>query len=169
MRNDFDTQDLVDEKIQTAAGIENEFSRKVFAQNSENKGPDKLVIIGGGACGMAAATKIRRHSDFEITVISRDSYTAYSHCGIPFVLSWEINSFEKLIVKSSGFFQEKQIDIKLNENVRSINYWIQELFRQEKEFILLTRFTCNCHRKPTIYTYKQALHYRTFYLMAFSP
>ena len=84
------------------------FQRKVSAQNPEKKGPEKVVIIGGGACGMAAATKIRRQSDFEITVLSRDSHTAYSHCGIPFVLSREIDNFEKLDSKTPGFFQEKQ-------------------------------------------------------------
>lgn len=69
---------------------------------------------------MAAATKIRRHSDFEITVLSRNSHTAYSHCGIPFVLSWEIDNFEKLVVKPPDFFRKNRIDIRLDDNVRSI-------------------------------------------------
>ena len=121
MKSDFTTAESLDKKIQKAAGVEKEFPRKVFAQNQGKKGPLKVVIIGGGACGMAAATKIRRQSDFEITVLSRDSHTAYSHCGIPFVLSREINSFEKLIVKSLDFFKKNRIDVKLNEAVRSIN------------------------------------------------
>ena len=75
----------------------------------------KVAIIGGGACGMAVATKIRRQSDFEITVISRDSHTAYSHCGIPFVLGREIESFEKLIVKPKDFFKRNRIEVRLNE------------------------------------------------------
>ena len=70
---------------------------------------------------MAAATKIRRQSDFEITVLSRDSHTAYSHCGIPFVLSREIDSFEKLIVKPQDFFRKNRIDVRLNESARSID------------------------------------------------
>ncbi len=121
MGSDFCTQEAVDEKVQKAAGVKEEFSRKVSAQNPEKKGPEKLVIIGGGACGMAAATKIRRQSDFEITVLSRDSHTAYSHCGIPFVLSREIDNFEKLVVKPPDFFRKNRIDVRLNENVRSIN------------------------------------------------
>ena len=70
---------------------------------------------------MAVATKIRRQSDFEITVLSRDSHTAYSHCGIPFVLSREIDSFEKLVVKPPDFFRKNRIDVRLNEGVRSID------------------------------------------------
>ncbi|HET8689662.1 MAG TPA: FAD/NAD(P)-binding oxidoreductase, partial [Methanosarcina sp.] len=90
-------------------------------QNSEKEDLERVVIIGGGACGMAVATKIRRQSDFEITVLSRDSHTAYSHCGIPFVLGREIESFEKLIVKPQDFFRKNRIDVRLNECVRSID------------------------------------------------
>jgi NADH oxidase (H2O2-forming) len=121
MGSDFCTQEAVDEKVQKAAEVKKEFSRKVSAQNLEKKGPEKIVIIGGGACGMAAATKIRRQSDFEITVLSRDSHTAYSHCGIPFVLSREIDDFEKLIVKPPDFFRKSRINVRLNENATSID------------------------------------------------
>lgn len=121
MGSHFDAHKAVNEKIHKATEIKDEFSRRVSAQNSEKKGPEKIVIIGGGACGMAAATKIRRQSDFEITVLSRDSHTAYSHCGIPFVLSREINSFEKLVVKPADFFKKNRINVRLNEAVRSID------------------------------------------------
>lgn len=121
MGSDFCLQEAVDGKVQRTAEVKEEFSRKVFAQNLEKKDPEKLVIIGGGACGMAAATKIRRQSDFEITVLSRDSHTAYSHCGIPFVFSREIDNFKKLIVKPPDFFGKNRINIRLNENVQSID------------------------------------------------
>ncbi len=70
---------------------------------------------------MAVATKIRRQSDLGITVLSRDSHTAYSHCGIPFVLGQEIENFGKLIVKPQDFFRKNQIDVRLNECVSSID------------------------------------------------
>lgn len=70
---------------------------------------------------MAAATKIRRQSDFEITVLSRDSHTAYSHCGLPFVFGREIEGFEKLVVKPPDFFRKNRIDIQLNREVRGID------------------------------------------------
>ncbi|AKB53039.1 NADH dehydrogenase [Methanosarcina sp. A14] len=120
MGSDFDTKSAVDE-IQKTAKADEKFQGTVSTQNLEKKDPIKVVIIGGGACGMAVATKIRRQSDFEITVISRDSHTAYSHCGIPFVLGREIESFEKLIVKPRDFFKRNRIDVKLNEYVSSID------------------------------------------------
>lgn len=113
--------DPVNKEVQKATGIKEKFPGKVSAQNPAKKGSTIVVIIGGGACGMATATKIRRQSDFEITVLSRDSHTAYSHCGIPFVLSQEIDNFEKLVVKSPDFFRKNGIDVRLNEGVRSID------------------------------------------------
>jgi NADH oxidase (H2O2-forming) len=105
----------------TACEIQEKTSENASANARTEKEFTKVVIIGGGACGMAAATKIRRQSDFKITVISWDSYTAYSHCGIPFVLGKEIESFDKLIVKPPGFFRENKINVKLNEKVKSID------------------------------------------------
>lgn len=70
---------------------------------------------------MAVATKVRRQSNFEITVLSRDSHTAYSHCGIPFVLGREIESFERLVVKPSDFFKKNRINVQLNSEVREID------------------------------------------------
>lgn len=121
MGSDFATQSAVDDEIQKAAGVKGELQQAISTQNPEKKDPSRVVIIGGGACGMAVATKVRRQSDFEITVLSRDSHTAYSHCGIPFVLGREIESFEKLIVKPQDFFQKNRINVRLSECASSID------------------------------------------------
>jgi NADH oxidase (H2O2-forming) len=121
MGRDFGVKDAAGKVMRTAVEVQEETPGKTPTKALTEKDLTRVVIIGGGACGMAAATKIRRQSDFKITVLSSDSHTAYSHCGIPFVLGREIESFEKLIVKPPGFFREKNIDLKLNEKVRSIN------------------------------------------------
>ncbi|MCL7410228.1 MAG: FAD-dependent oxidoreductase [Methanosarcinaceae archaeon] len=81
----------------------------------------KLVIIGGGAAGMAVATHTQRHGNYSITVISKDAHTAYSQCGIPFVLGGEIEDFEDLIVKKPEFFEQMGINIRLNTTVNAID------------------------------------------------
>ncbi|MDI9395328.1 MAG: FAD-dependent oxidoreductase [Euryarchaeota archaeon] len=118
----------------TAGEIQEKISENTPSHTRKEKELIKVVIIGGGACGMAAATKIRRQSDFNITVLSWDSHTAYSHCGIPFVLSREIESFEKLIVKPPGFFRENKIDVKLNEKVKSIDLTGQVVMTGERAY-----------------------------------
>ena len=83
MKSDFGTQESLDKKIQKAAGVENEFPRKVFAQNQGKKGPLKVVIIGGGACGMAVLPKL------EDRVILRSPYFHE----IPILLTVTVESF----------------------------------------------------------------------------
>jgi NADPH-dependent 2,4-dienoyl-CoA reductase/sulfur reductase-like enzyme len=44
----------------------------------------KILIIGGDAAGMTAATQIRRRKpDWTVTVLEKGQYTSYAACGIP--------------------------------------------------------------------------------------
>ncbi|MFP4654937.1 MAG: FAD-dependent oxidoreductase [Methanohalobium sp.] len=89
------------------------------AENDTRK--QKLVIIGGGAVGMAVATHVKRHGNYNIKVLSKDSHTAYSQCGMPFVLAGDIENFNKLIVKNLQFFKDMGIDVQLNAQVDSVD------------------------------------------------
>jgi NADPH-dependent 2,4-dienoyl-CoA reductase/sulfur reductase-like enzyme len=45
---------------------------------------EKLVIIGGVAAGMSAATRARRvNQNLDITVYERSGYVSYGACGFP--------------------------------------------------------------------------------------
>ena len=90
----------------------------ITGENSEKK---KLIIIGGGAVGMAVATRAQRGGGYHVTVISSDSHAAYSQCGIPFVLGKDIKDFESLILRGPEFFKQMEIDIKLDTWVDSID------------------------------------------------
>jgi NADPH-dependent 2,4-dienoyl-CoA reductase/sulfur reductase-like enzyme len=76
---------------------------------------ENLVIIGGVAAGLAAAMQARRRSpELNITVLEKTQDISYGACGMPYVISGAIQSFEKLIVHSPEYFQEKHnIEIKL--------------------------------------------------------
>ncbi|MDQ1498576.1 MAG: CoA-dependent sulfur oxidoreductase, partial [Actinomycetota bacterium] len=48
----------------------------------------RLVIIGGGAAGMSAASAARRvDADLEVVVLEASGYAAYGMCGIPYYLA----------------------------------------------------------------------------------
>lgn len=83
----------------------------------------KLVIIGGDAAGMTAASKVRREqADREIVVFERGSHTSYSACGIPYYIGGQVSSYEHLIVRSPEVFQNKQsIDVRIRHEVIDIN------------------------------------------------
>ncbi|RRR75240.1 flavoprotein oxidoreductase, partial [Streptomyces sp. RP5T] len=48
---------------------------------------ERLVVIGGDAAGMSAASQARRMRDadeLEIVAFERGHFTSYSACGIPY-------------------------------------------------------------------------------------
>jgi NADPH-dependent 2,4-dienoyl-CoA reductase/sulfur reductase-like enzyme len=83
----------------------------------------KLVIIGGDAAGMTAASKIRRlQPDREIVVFERGSYTSYSACGMPYFIGGQVELAEKLIVRKPEVFRQKQnIDVRIRHEVIEID------------------------------------------------
>lgn len=68
----------------------------------------KLVIIGGDAAGMSAASKVRREQpNFEIIVFEKSEFTSYSACGIPYFISGKVETIEELVVRSPSEFIKK--------------------------------------------------------------
>ncbi len=80
--------------------------------------PDRLLIIGGNAGGMTAATWARRQSpSVEITVVERTLDIAYSECGMPYVFSGQIASLENLVrYQPQELAKKYQIKV-LNQNI----------------------------------------------------
>lgn len=74
----------------------------------------KLVIIGGDAAGMTAASKVRRaQPEREIVVFEKSEYTSYSACGIPYYISEIVPTINDLIVRSPETFRDKyNIDVR---------------------------------------------------------
>lgn len=84
---------------------------------------NKLVIIGGDAAGMSAASKVRREQpDFEVIVFEKSLYTSYSACGIPYFISGEVANLDELIVRSPEEFIEKyNIQVKTSHEVLEVD------------------------------------------------
>ncbi len=87
----------------------------------EETSDKKLLIIGGGAVGMAVSTGATRRSNYDVTVISSDKHASYSQCGIPYVFSGEIQNFGKLIIRDLEFFREMGIEVRLDSRVDSVD------------------------------------------------
>jgi len=83
----------------------------------------KLVVIGGDAAGMSAASKVRREQpDFEIVVFEKSEFTSYSACGIPYFISGTVETLEELIVRSpSEFIQKYNIQVKILHEVIEVD------------------------------------------------
>ena len=84
--------------------------------------PRKMVIIGANAAGVHAANAARKTDPkAEITLIEKEPYPAYSRCGIPYVLTGEIPSFESLEAFPPSHYRMMKLDLRLDTKARSIN------------------------------------------------
>ena len=51
----------------------------------------KVLIVGGVAGGMSAATRLRRlMEDAEIIVLEKGPYVSFANCGLPYFIAGEI-------------------------------------------------------------------------------
>jgi NADPH-dependent 2,4-dienoyl-CoA reductase/sulfur reductase-like enzyme len=83
----------------------------------------KLVVIGGDAAGMSAASKVRRdHPEREIVVFERGRHTSYAACGMPYFIAGQVESSDRLITRRPEVFREKQnIDVRILHEVLAID------------------------------------------------
>lgn len=83
---------------------------------------ERLVVIGGVAAGMSAASRTRRlNPKIEIMVFEKSGFVSYGSCGLPYFVSDVIKAPENLVVYDAKFFKEKRnIDVYLHHEVLKI-------------------------------------------------
>lgn len=75
----------------------------------------KVIIIGGVAAGMSAASKIKRISkETEVTVYEKGSFLSYGACGLPYFVSGLNDDYKKMIARTEEQFASVGIDIHMN-------------------------------------------------------
>jgi NADPH-dependent 2,4-dienoyl-CoA reductase/sulfur reductase-like enzyme len=85
---------------------------------------ERLVVIGGDAAGMSAASQARRRrppGDLAITGFERGRYTSYSACGIPYHVGDVVPDAGALIARSPERFAEMGIEVHLRHEVMAID------------------------------------------------
>lgn len=83
---------------------------------------DRIVFVGAGGAGLTAAfIMARKRPDIKITLFSRDPTVAYSQCGMPFVLDYKIESFDKLVLYTPDVFKDLGLDVRTGIAITSID------------------------------------------------
>ncbi len=82
-----------------------------------------VVIIGGDAAGMSAASRAKRNQhDLDVIVLEQTTDVSYSACGMPYNIADAGREIEDLVVRHAEVFREKQgIDLRTGHRVESID------------------------------------------------
>ncbi|MGB6010845.1 MAG: FAD-dependent oxidoreductase, partial [Desulfobacterales bacterium] len=69
----------------------------------------KVLIIGGDAAGMSAASRAKRNNpDLDVTVLEKTMDVSYSACGMPYNISDPTRDIGDLVVRQADVFRDKQ-------------------------------------------------------------
>ena len=84
---------------------------------------EKILIVGGVAGGMSAATRLRRlNENAEIIVFEKGPYVSFANCGLPYYVGGEIAEREKLIVQSAKALKNRfNLEVRENSEVIAID------------------------------------------------
>jgi len=83
----------------------------------------RVVIIGGVAGGMSAATRLRRlDANAEIIVIEKSGYVSYANCGLPYYVGGVIEEESALLLQTPASLHARfRLDVRVNTEVLAIN------------------------------------------------
>jgi NADPH-dependent 2,4-dienoyl-CoA reductase/sulfur reductase-like enzyme len=85
---------------------------------------ERLVVIGGDAAGMTAASRARRRRDadeLEIVAFERGPYTSYSACGIPYLIGEVVTDVDSLVARTPEEHRRNGIDVRTGHEVVGID------------------------------------------------
>jgi NADPH-dependent 2,4-dienoyl-CoA reductase/sulfur reductase-like enzyme len=84
----------------------------------------RLVVIGGDAAGMSAATQARRlrgPGELDIAVLEQGPDVSYSACGIPYWVGDYVSDRDELIARVPSWFEGRDIAVHLGTRAESID------------------------------------------------
>ncbi|MGB3160740.1 MAG: FAD-dependent oxidoreductase [Carnobacterium sp.] len=83
----------------------------------------KIVIIGGVAGGMSAATRLRRLNETaEIIVLEKGPYVSFANCGLPYYIAGEIEERSDLLVQTPEQLHARfALDVRPNSEAVTID------------------------------------------------
>ncbi|MFF7391133.1 FAD-dependent oxidoreductase [Streptomyces scabiei] len=91
---------------------------------AEERSRERLVVVGGDAAGMSAASQARRLKGpdaLEIVAFERGHFTSYSACGIPYWVGGDVTDRDRLIARSPEEHRARDIDLRMRTEVVEID------------------------------------------------
>ncbi|MFF4230786.1 FAD-dependent oxidoreductase [Streptomyces sp. NPDC001820] len=85
---------------------------------------ERLVVIGGDAAGMSAASQARRlkgPDELEIVAFERGHFSSFSACGIPYWVGGDVPERDDLIARTPAEHRERGIELRMRTQVTEID------------------------------------------------
>jgi NADPH-dependent 2,4-dienoyl-CoA reductase/sulfur reductase-like enzyme len=85
---------------------------------------ERLVVVGGDATGMSAASQARRRrsaDSLEIVAFERGQHVSYSACGIPYWIAGDTSGPDALVARTAAEHRDRGIDVRLGTEVTRID------------------------------------------------
>jgi NADPH-dependent 2,4-dienoyl-CoA reductase/sulfur reductase-like enzyme len=90
-----------------------------MAYKNKNK---KVVVVGGNAAGMSAASKARRtNPNLEIIVFEKGKFVSYAACGLTYLISGVVKDVSDLIQRTPEQFAKQGILVHTNHEITEID------------------------------------------------
>jgi NADPH-dependent 2,4-dienoyl-CoA reductase/sulfur reductase-like enzyme len=98
---------------------------------------ERLVVVGGDAGGMTAASQARRRrgpDDLEIVALERGHHTSYSACGIPYWIGGTVSTVDDLVTRTPLEFRAKYgIDVRMRHEAVGLDLDRREVLVRDLE------------------------------------
>jgi len=82
---------------------------------------ERVVVVGGNAAGLTAASRARRLDPrLRISVIEKSANVAYSTCGTPYFLAGDVASSELISMTPADFARDRDIEVHTSVEIDEI-------------------------------------------------
>jgi NADPH-dependent 2,4-dienoyl-CoA reductase/sulfur reductase-like enzyme len=87
------------------------------------RGVRTLIVVGGDAAGMSAASTVKRAlgDEIEVIVFERGHWTSYSACGIPYWVAGQVAGPDALVTRSPEEHRKRGIDARTLTEVLALD------------------------------------------------
>lgn len=102
-------------------------------------GKTRLLIVGGVAAGMSAASRARRQNpDAQIVVLERGDWISYAACGLPYALGGDVpdlqeSGWDALVARTPAQMRARGISVRLNHEVTGVDVRAGTLTVRDRE------------------------------------
>jgi NADPH-dependent 2,4-dienoyl-CoA reductase/sulfur reductase-like enzyme len=94
---------------------------------------ERLIVIGGDAAGMSAASQAKklRKDGLDVVAFERTHHVSYSACGIPYWAAGDVDDGEDLVVRTPEEHRKRGIDLRMRTEVIDIDLDRREVGARE--------------------------------------